>query len=264
MSDFEDNFSDNENSDNSEEEDEYVVKKKKLNINNKNNPVISKTIDNYNEEDNEEDEEDVDDIDEEEEDDDEADDEDDVYDSDNEYEYANANYNSKSQKGGDVNVDNDDTDNLINIKPTNNLNEDDEDDNDDDDDKDENYLQKFDNEITKNYINDFHPECYHHNYDEIIALTKIIKNENNIIIDSFHRTIPYLTKYEKTKILGQRAKQIEYGSLPFIKVPENIIEPHIIAELELQEKKIPFIIRRPLPNGSFEYWNLKDLEILTY
>jgi DNA-directed RNA polymerase I, II, and III subunit RPABC2 len=73
-----------------------------------------------------------------------------------------------------------------------------------------------------------------------------------------------LTKYEKTRVLGQRAKQIEYGAIPFVKVPENIIEPHIIAELELQEKKIPFIIRRPLPNGSFEYWNLKDLEILSY
>lgn len=148
-------------------------------------------------------------------------------------------------------------------KTYNNYDTDDTED-DDDEDKDDNYLQKFDSELTKNYINDFHPECFHNNYDEIIKLTKVIRNEHNIIIDPFHRTLPYLTKYEKTRILGQRAKQIEYGSIPFVKVPENIIEPHIIAELELQQKKIPFIIRRPLPNGSFEYWNLKDLEILTY
>ena len=27
-------------------------------------------------------------------------------------------------------------------------------------------------------------------------------------------------------------------------------------------KKIPFIIRRPIPNGGTEYWKLQDLELL--
>ena len=35
-----------------------------------------------------------------------------------------------------------------------------------------------------------------------------------------------------------------------------------LAKLELEEKRIPFIIRRPIANGSSEYWNIKDLEIL--
>ena len=35
-----------------------------------------------------------------------------------------------------------------------------------------------------------------------------------------------------------------------------------IAEEELKQKKIPFIIRRPLPNGASEYWKVKDLEML--
>ena len=34
------------------------------------------------------------------------------------------------------------------------------------------------------------------------------------------------------------------------------------AEMELKEKVIPFIIRRPLANGASEYWTLQDLEIL--
>ena len=140
------------------------------------------------------------------------------------------------------------------------MNEDDDDDADDDDD----YLQKFDNDIIKNYVNDFHPECLNHNYDEISKLSIVVRNKENIIVDSLHRTIPYLTKYEKARILGQRAKQIETGSKPLVKIPENIVDSYIIAELELREKKIPFIIRRPIPGGSCEYWNLKDLEMIAF
>lgn len=143
-----------------------------------------------------------------------------------------------------------------------NIDENDEDD--DENDYDENYLQKFDRDINKNYIEEFHPECILQNHDEISLLTRVVRDENNIIIDPLHKTIPFLTKYERAKIIGQRAKQIEYGAKPFIKVPENIIDSYIIAELELQQKIIPFIIRRPLPGGGCEFWNLKDLEIINF
>ena len=129
---------------------------------------------------------------------------------------------------------------------------------------DENYLKKFDTEINKSYIDEFHPECLIHNYEEITILSQVVRDNNNIIIDPFHKTIPFLTKYEKTRIIGQRAKQIESGSLPFVKLPENIIDGYVIAELELQHKKIPFIIRRPIPGGAFEYWNVKDLENISF
>lgn len=140
-----------------------------------------------------------------------------------------------------------------------------EDDDDDDDDKGEQYLQKFDKEINNNYIINHHPESISHNYDEIMSMTKVVRNSDGIIIDKLHRTIPYLTKYEKARILGQRAMQINSGAYPFIDdVPENVIDGYIIAEMELKRKKIPFIIRRPLPNGGSEYWNLEDLEDVSY
>jgi DNA-directed RNA polymerase I, II, and III subunit RPABC2 len=148
-------------------------------------------------------------------------------------------------------------------KPTQLIIED-EDEDDEDDEYDENYLQKFDTEITKNYINDFHPECFIQNYDEIAKLAVVVRNSDNIIIDPNHRTIPFLTKYEKARVLGQRAKQIETGAKPLVKISENIIDSYIIAELELREKKIPFIIRRPLPNGTCEYWYLRDLEMIGF
>jgi DNA-directed RNA polymerase subunit K/omega len=136
---------------------------------------------------------------------------------------------------------------------------------DDEDENDEDYLQKFDADIKKNYIVDYHPECMVHNYEEISALAKVVRDKDNIIVDPLHRTIPYLTKYERARVLGQRAKQINMGAKPFVKVPENIIDGHLVAEIELAQKRIPFILRRPLPgNSGSEYWNLKDLEIITF
>jgi DNA-directed RNA polymerase I, II, and III subunit RPABC2 len=140
-----------------------------------------------------------------------------------------------------------------------------EDENSDDDDEDgEQYLQKFDNSLNENYINNYHPESILQNYDEILSMVKVIRDKNGIIIDDLHKTIPYLTKYERARILGQRAKQINAGAPTFVKVPENVIDGYIIAELELKAKRIPFIIRRPLPNGGSEYWNVKDLEDITF
>jgi len=140
-----------------------------------------------------------------------------------------------------------------------------DDDEDEDDDYDDNYLQKFDNSLNTNYVNEFHPECLIHNYDEIKKLSTVVRNGEGIIIDPFHKTIPFLTKYERAKILGQRAKQIEMPDAQiFVRVPENVIDSYIIAELELQEKKLPFIIRRPIPGGGCEYWNIVDLENINY
>ena len=135
---------------------------------------------------------------------------------------------------------------------------------DDEDPTGEVYLQKFDKEINDNYLVNFHPESAVHNYDEILAMTNVTRDKNGIIIDDLHKTIPFLTKYEKARVLGQRAKQINSGATVFVKVPEKVIDGYLIAELELIEKRIPFIIRRPLPSGGSEYWSIKDLENISF
>jgi DNA-directed RNA polymerase subunit K/omega len=124
------------------------------------------------------------------------------------------------------------------------------------------YLQKFNDEINNDYIVANHPECLNKNFDEIKKLLIVKRNKDNIIVDELHRTIPILTKYEKTKILGLRVKQLNNNSKPFIDLAEKILDNFIIANMELHQKKLPFIIQRPIPNGSFEYWKLQDLEIL--
>jgi DNA-directed RNA polymerase I, II, and III subunit RPABC2 len=139
-----------------------------------------------------------------------------------------------------------------------------DDDDDDDETYDDTYLQKFNSDISRQYITDHHPEAMIHNYDEISALSNVIRDKDNNIIDKLHQTLPYLTKYERARVLGQRAKQINSGAKAFVKVPENIIDGYLIAELELAQKRIPFIIRRPIPGGACEYWKLKDLEIIGF
>jgi DNA-directed RNA polymerase subunit K/omega len=136
-------------------------------------------------------------------------------------------------------------------------------DNEDDDEEEEHndYIDKFTKETTTNYIQQHHQECLQINYDEMETLTNIVRDANGNIIDALHRTSPILSKYEYSRVLGQRAAQIESGSKPYIDVDPNIIDGYIIALQELREKKIPVIIRRPI-GKSFEYWRLKDLEIL--
>lgn len=131
-----------------------------------------------------------------------------------------------------------------------------------DEDEEDDYLQKFDKEVREDYIIQQHPESINHNYDEIYNLATVQRNKDNIIVDNLHKTIPILTKYEKTRILGQRAKQLNNGARPLVKLSTQIIDGYLIALKELEEKKIPVIIRRPLPGGASEYWHLKDLEIL--
>lgn len=137
-----------------------------------------------------------------------------------------------------------------------------DDDEDEFDDYDETEFRKIDQEVKQDYLMKYHQESKIHNFEEIISMAKILRDKNNNIVDELHKTAPILTKYEKTRILGERTKQINNGSKPFIEIQNDIIDGYLIACKELDEKKIPFIIRRPLPSGGSEYWHLKDLELV--
>lgn len=137
----------------------------------------------------------------------------------------------------------------------------DSDEEEDEDEEDENYLQKFDESTKHNIIADFHPEMQAHNYDEVDILATIVRNNNGLIIDPLHRTVPFITKYERARILGERAKQLNSGARAFVEVEPTVIDGYLIALKEYEQKKIPFILKRPLPNGGCEYWRMRDLEI---
>ena len=154
---------------------------------------------------------------------------------------------SNHDEGGDDDDDDDD---------------DDHDDDDDDDEEDQDILHKFDSETKKKYIASHHPECLSFNHEETETMSRVVRDDTGRIVDPYHKTLPFLTKYEKTRILGIRTKQLNEGAKPYIDVNPTIIDGYIIAQLELEHKRLPFIIRRPIPNGGSELWKLQDLEII--
>ena len=187
--------------------------------------------------------------------------------------YTVPSHNKKYQTGQNNDVDDVDDDEDDDYMP---LNEDDdvdsveeeesndiadeseEEEEDEDEDK---YFKKINYALNQeDYLEKYHPECKAVNYQEVDCMLTIIRDIDNNIIDPLHKTDPILTKYEKTRILGLRTLQLDNGAAPYIQLTENIIDGYLIAEMELREKKLPFIVKRPLPNGGFEYWRLSDLE----
>jgi len=80
------------------------------------------------------------------------------------------------------------------------------------------------------------------------------------IPDSERITSRFMTKYEKARILGSRALQISKNA-PLMVDPGDESDPYRLAELELSHKKVPFIVRRYMPDGSYEDWKASDLYV---
>lgn len=72
---------------------------------------------------------------------------------------------------------------------------------------------------------------------------------------------PFITKYEKSRILGTRALQISRNAPIFVELEAHETDPLEIAKKELREKRIPYLIRRYLPDGSYEDWPITELII---
>lgn len=126
----------------------------------------------------------------------------------------------------------------------------------------EEYLQKIDKQFRNNILQDYHSEEYHINPDEMSKLCQIKKNNKGFIDDPLHKTTPIMSKYEYTNLIGVRSKQLGNGAPSLIDIPEGVIDNFIIAEIELKQKVLPFVVKRPLGNAGCEYWRISDLEIL--
>ncbi|KAK3633790.1 subunit common to RNA polymerases I, II, and III [Elasticomyces elasticus] len=71
-------------------------------------------------------------------------------------------------------------------------------------------------------------------------------------------TTPYMTKYERARVLGTRALQISMNAPVLVDV-EGETDPLQIAIKELREKKVPLVVRRYLPDGWYEDWTCEEL-----
>jgi DNA-directed RNA polymerase I, II, and III subunit RPABC2 len=76
---------------------------------------------------------------------------------------------------------------------------------------------------------------------------------------------PIMTKYEFNQVISLRTNQLSLGGEPFIKNEGDIrtnMDFRRIALEEMKQGKLPYIVKRQLPNGKNEYYRLKDLDII--
>lgn len=125
--------------------------------------------------------------------------------------------------------------------------------NDDEDENIDNDSINSDNDLDDG-LDEILPE---NNYSKFnIVSNNQVYNECEKNKKKFH---PFMTKFEKIKVISLRAQQIEDNSPILVKIPENINNSREIAELEFKNKKIPFIIRRYHSNTDYyEDWKLEE------
>lgn len=84
-------------------------------------------------------------------------------------------------------------------------------------------------------------------------------NENNITSNEDRYSFKRMTKYEAVRIIGERKKQLILGAKPLIKNVAGLSYDQIAIE-ELKNNMIPFKIKRPMPNGTYEIWKISELK----
>lgn len=87
-------------------------------------------------------------------------------------------------------------------------------------------------------------------------------NEDKEVLRKKKITIPILTKYERTKILCLRSQQIMENSPVLININDMKLPltPYNIAREELKQKRIPFKVKRNLPDNTYEIWKITEFK----
>ena len=108
-------------------------------------------------------------------------------------------------------------------------------------------------------------------------MTTAVKN-STVITDDYTKikntdvgtyiSVPWMTKYEFDQLIGLRTMHLSRGAIPFVEIPDGFtiktnMDLRKIAIKELQEGKLPYIIKRPMPNGAPEYWPVSKLSLHT-
>ena len=93
-------------------------------------------------------------------------------------------------------------------------------------------------------------------HSQVLDNTNFLENYQEL--KKSNKTENILYNNEKTVILGIRATQLSMNASPLVEVPKGTTSVIDIAELELKERKIPFIVSRKLETHT-EYWKLEDL-----
>ncbi|MFZ9221093.1 MAG: hypothetical protein ACO22Y_06205 [Sediminibacterium sp.] len=81
-----------------------------------------------------------------------------------------------------------------------------------------------------------------------------------------YRSTPVMTKYEFNQLISLRVTHLANGAIPFVQMPEEMkvtsnMELRRIALQELREGKLPYLVKRTMPNNKIEYWKIKEMDL---
>lgn len=112
------------------------------------------------------------------------------------------------------------------------------------------------------------------------VMQHVSANTIKITPGASRRSSVYLTKFEVARIVGERARQIISGSA--IRLPSGVtgrdaaeqaerctdptslvVDPVMVAKLDLVQRKIPMIVRRTWPDGTVENIPVNELLVDT-
>jgi len=93
---------------------------------------------------------------------------------------------------------------------------DDADTDEDEEEEDEDAFKKLEREVNTDKLIDHHPDILQNNYQEILTMCKLIRNDKGVIVDALHKTYPFLSKYEYARIIGIRTKQLNNVHFPTV------------------------------------------------
>lgn len=85
-----------------------------------------------------------------------------------------------------------------------------------------------------------------------------------IIMGKDRKTEPYMTKYEWTRLIGDRAKMIDNNEPSTLEDLHGETNSMKIARMEILARKLPMIVRRKMPDQSVEIWRADELELPTF
>lgn len=102
--------------------------------------------------------------------------------------------------------------------------------------------------------------------DDHPEVKPVFRNEVSDAIKQVRTTREYFTKYEYTTLIATRAQQLADGGKPLVSLDGlKTSDPLFVwnlAKKEIEQRKLPFLIRRQMPNGKSEYWSAQELEVM--
>ena len=84
--------------------------------------------------------------------------------------------------------------------------------------------------------------------------------------DTYRASNNIMTKYEFNQMISLRTMHLSKGAPPLVELPADFkirgnMELRSVALRELAEERLPYLVRRMMPNGKPEYRRLSEMDL---